>query len=172
VVSLADVLLGVYGTRLRPTITGTGEAGPGQPTLHRLTLSAEARLHPLFTRIFQGSPLDLWVAGLYLSLGLDVDVSWLAVGARSAHGVTVGGHVGAGMSWPLTDPDDGASLWLGLGYQVAFKRAPAALRHIADLGDLDEHVLVLTLGWRDNRISSFYLPRPTELRDRDPQPRE
>ena len=170
VVSLADVLLGIYGTRLRPTSSRQGTAPGPRPTLLRLTLTAEARLHPLFTQILQGTPLDLWLSGLYLSLGLDLDVSWLTASERSAHGVAVGGHVGVGMSWPLTNPDDGASLWLGLGYQVALKHTPSALRRLAPLGDLDEHALILTLGWRDNRISSFYVPRPTELDDRDPRP--
>lgn len=153
VLSLADIQV---------SLLGGSQAlawGTGGHTLDRGSLEVEARLHPLFLWTLRNTRLGFGVSGFYVSTGLGMEVtSWRDAGTE----VDVSWHVGTGLDVPLTDPQEGASLWLGMGYRMKFLAVDGPQGHPLDL---DAHTIVITLGYRDNDIGFMRWPRPTEFFD-------
>jgi hypothetical protein len=157
--SLLDVELGV----LASTYEAIAPEGAGRLRVQRLSLGGEAHLHPLLTTILKNSTLWYILAGIYGSIGIDLDLTF----EPNADGPSVdfGWHVGGGLDIPLGDPNGGWGLWLGVNYRLRFLDASTS---ISDLTEFDEHVVLLTLGYRNNDLNFFRAPRPPELDYREP----
>ena len=133
----------------------------------RWSLGLEAHLHPLMITILKNSTFWYWAAGLYGEIGVDLDL----VDLRPRHGPggtfepRFGWHIGAGTDFPLTDPNRGWSLWIGLAYHYHFLSVHSGA---LGLGPFNEHQVIITLGYRNNDIDFAHAPIPPELDYRDP----
>ena len=129
----------------------------GDPAkIDRFSIGIENHAHPFLVLIIQKRPLQQWLAGLYLSMGLDLDIAH-----RQDDGelfIYPGFKMGLGSEYPLTDPDAGWSLWLGLSYHYKMTIGEAP-----ELGDMNEHLVALTLGYRNNNIYFARAPRLPEF---------
>jgi hypothetical protein len=119
----------------------------------RLSVGIENHAHPLMVLIIQKRPLQQWLAGLYLSMGLDLDLTHRR--SDSEWFVYPGFKMGLGSEYPLTDPDAGWSVWLGVNYHIKL-----TVGDVPELGDMDEHLIEFTVGYRDNDIFFMRAPRP------------
>jgi len=158
--SLADFQLTLQGSMYDAT-TSTGE----QVGVKRLSVGAEVHLHPLFLNHLENSTFWYWAAGIYISVGADVDITWVE-GAGKGAALSPGFTVGGGMDYPLTDVHAGWSLWLGASYKI---RITGASTGVPGLTNFNEHTVLITLGYRNNDIFGFRAPRPSELDYRDPE---
>ncbi len=128
----------------------------GDPSrVDRLSVGIENHGHPFMVLILQRRPLQQWLTGLYLSLGLDLDLTHREQGDWFIH---PGMKLGMGSEYPLTEPDEGWSLWLGINYHYKI-----ALRGVPELGDMNEHLLEVTFGYRNNDIFFMRAPRIDEF---------
>ena len=151
IVSIADVQLTVLGSTYAATLDGSRQ------DVLRMSLGTEAHLHPFFLLTLNDSYVETWLAGIYLSLGVDLDLTGIG---NAPVEPDFGWHVGAGTDIPLTSLANGSSLWLGLGLRLKFLeiQTPSG----SDVS-FDETTIVLTFGYRDHDINFMRLPRPTEL---------
>ena len=131
----------------------TPDGGPRH--VDRLSIGIENHGHPFLVLIIQKRPLQQWLAGLYLSLGLDLDMTMPEGGEMEIYPAF---KFGLGSEYPLTNPDQGWSMWLGLSYHLKL-----AVDGAAELGGMDEHVVELTLGYRNNDIFFVRAPRLDEF---------
>ena len=122
----------------------------------RLSIGVENHAHPFLVLIIQKRPMQQWLAGLYLSLGLDLDLTHRR--DTSEWFVNPALKMGLGSEYPLSEPDKGWSLWLGVNYhyKLSFGVAP-------ELGDLNEHMIEFTFGYRNNDIFFMRAPRFDEF---------
>jgi hypothetical protein len=88
-----------------------GLSGVDGGQLHRATVSGQ--LHPFFFFMLTGEGLWQSLAAVYVRLGLGAGVEQRADGDATALMLW---DWGAGFDLPVTEPDDGRSLWLGLEY--------------------------------------------------------
>ncbi len=131
----------------------------------RYSLGLEAKLHPFLTTILSNSTFFYWFAGLYGCGGADLDITTLkARGGSQTTDVNLGWSVGGGSDFPITDPNAGWGLWVGVEYKVKFLGVRS--RDLA-LGPFDEHLFMVTVAYRDNDIFGFRVPRPDEVRHRE-----
>lgn len=159
--SLADVQASFLGSVYRTRAPDGRSVG-----VARWSLGIEAHAHPFMITILRNTTLWYWIAGLYGAAGVDLDLTRLT--PRGAPGRTeadFGWHIGAGSDFPVTDPNEGWGLWVGVQYKLRFLDV-----HPRDLGlgSFDEHLLLVTVGYRDNDVFFARAPRPDELRYRDP----
>lgn len=165
IMSVADIQLTIQGSMYDVGVNG------GDVAIKRLSTGVEARLHPLFMRHLESDNFHLWLAGLYGSLGVDLDITAVnadaLLGQRDIDRVEfdVGWHLGAGMDYPLTNVHEGWSLWIGVGYKLRFLSVNTGLK---DLTNFNEHTFVITLGYRNNDIFFGRVPQPSEFDYRDP----
>ncbi|MFM9846983.1 MAG: amino acid ABC transporter permease [Hyphomicrobiaceae bacterium] len=87
----------------------------------------------LYTQVVQGTPLLVWIFGLYFGLaifGFPVDAWTAAVTALSVYAGAFLGEIwrGALLAIPKTQWEAGASLGLGFGHQLRYVIVPQALR--------------------------------------------
>ncbi len=132
--------------------------------VNRLSVGFEGHTHPFLTLILRPDLFARLLSGFYMAIGLDFDAAHLAGAGRGRWELGVGWHLGGGTDLPLTDPDKGWGLWLGVGYRLKLMTSK-----VAGLGRLDEHVVLVTLGYRNNDIFFGRLPPPEEVRYRDAQ---
>ena len=107
--------------------------------LHRAMVSGQ--LHPFFFFMLTGEGLWQSLAAVYVRLGLGGGVEQRA--AADAHALMLWDW-GVGFDLPVTDPDDGRSLWLGLEYlrTSALEETPVNRPVLQDV--------LLRVGWRVN----------------------
>ena len=132
------------------------QEGASAEQIDRFSVGLENHAHPFLVLIIQKRPLQQWLAGLYMSLGLDLDIAH-----RRSDGelfVYPGFKMGLGSEYPLTDPDRGWSLWLGASYHYKMTVGSAP-----ELGEMNEHLIEFTLGYRNNDIFFARAPRPPEF---------
>ena len=149
-------LLDVQATLMAAHYT-RGGAGGEALAVDRLSLGLEIHGHPLLTLVLRSDFLFQWLAGLYASVGLDLDMAHVDGEWHTGPAVKIGG----GSDIALTDPDRGWGVWLGVSYhaKVLSPRVPG-------LGALDEHVLLVTLAYRNNDSYFARVPRPEEIQYR------
>jgi polar amino acid transport system permease protein len=87
----------------------------------------------LYTQLVQGTPLLVWIFGLYFGLaifGFPVDAWTAAATALSVYAGAFLGEIwrGALLAIPKTQWEAGASLGLGFGHQLRYVIVPQALR--------------------------------------------
>lgn len=157
--SLLDVELGV----LASTYEAVAPDGNGRLRVQRLSLGGEIHLHPLLTTILKNTTLWYILAGCYGSIGIDLDLTFEPDADEPT--MALGWHIGAGLDIPLGDPNGGWGLWLGLSYKLRFLEAETS---IEDLSEFDEHIMLLTFGYRNNDLNFFRAPRPPEMDYREP----
>jgi hypothetical protein len=160
VLSLADFQLSALGS------TYTAALGESPMGVTRISVGVEAHLHPFFLLTLRNSLLWNWIAGIYGSIGADLD---LTVIDKLPVETDLGWHVGLGMDIPLTNPNEGTSAWLGVAYRIKFLevRGPTGVET-----DFGEHTFLFTIGYRDNDINFMRLPIPTEFNESQSQPGE
>lgn len=142
----------------------------GEPlSVGRISIGVEGHLHPLFTQILKNDTFHYWLAGLYLSLGIDLDITTIEGRGLDRLETDPGWHIGLGTDYPLTDPNVGWSIWLGVAYRMKFLGVASGVH---GLHNFMEHTVFLTLGYRNNNIYSARIPRPTEFDYRDPPTKE
>ena len=162
ILSLADFQLTAQGS------TYTATSSLGEPVdVRRLSVGVQAHLHPLFLQHLENSNFWFWAAGIYVSLGMSIEVTEFASDPAAKVEIDPGWTLGAGMDYPLTDVHAGWSLWLGVAYHVRFLGVSSG---ISGLGNFNEHNVLVTLGYRNNDVFLFRAPRPTELDYRNPKP--
>ena len=152
IVSLADVQLTVLGSSLNVSDQGS------DVDVLRLSIGAEAHLHPFFLLTLNDSYWETWLAGIYLSIGGDLDLTQIGDASLEPD---AGWHVGLGTDIPLTSLNDGTSFWMGLGVRFKFLDVESSGSDI----DFDETTLVLTFGYRNHDINFTRWPRPPEFYD-------
>ena len=152
IVSLADVQFTVLGSSY--TLNNQGSSAD----VVRLSIGAEAHLHPFFLLTLNDSYWETWLAGIYLSIGGDLDLTQIGDASLEPD---AGWHVGLGSDIPLTSLHDGTSLWMGLGVRFKFLDVESSATEI----DFNETTLVLTFGYRNHDINFTRWPRPPEFYD-------
>ncbi|MGM0574563.1 MAG: hypothetical protein ACQEXJ_02345 [Myxococcota bacterium] len=163
ILSIADVQATLLGGGYRTTSRAGGEVG-----VRRWSVGGELHVHPLFLAHLYNTRPWFVLAGLYVSAGLDLDVTHLAPArGDTRRELDLGWHLGAGADVPLTDPHAGSGVWLGLAFRQKFLSVASGP---LGLGDFDERVFLLTLAWRDNDLSFARVPRPDELRPQEARP--
>jgi hypothetical protein len=151
ILSLADVQISFVGSRYR------AELEQGSFDVTRFSVGGEIHLHPLFLFTIRNTRVWYWLAGIYGSVGMDLDITQFEDEGTE---LDFGWHIGAGMDVPLTDPDAGSSLWLGLAYRLKFLEI---LDPHGIAADFDEHMLLLTIGYRNHDVDFMRWPRPSEF---------
>lgn len=173
ILSIADfqlTLLGSSYTAATPGRGGSGSVGPaGRVDVSRLSVGVEGHFHPLFMTVLKNDTFWYWLAGLYGSLGADLDVTGLEGDGVDRSEVDFGWHIGGGSDFPLTDPNKGWGIWVGVSYRLKFLRVDSG---ISGFRNFDEHTFMLTFAYRNNDIFFFRAPRPPEFDVRDPALRE
>ena len=151
IISLADIQLSALGSSYQATFN------TGDEDVLRLSLGLQAHLHPFFLLTLNDSYWETWLAGIYISLGADLDLT--RIGEASIE-PDFGWHVGLGTDLPLTSLENESSFWLGLGLRLKFLdvRSPAGNEI-----NFNETTIYLTVGYRDHDINFVRLPRPTEF---------
>jgi len=139
---LADVEL-AYQVSHVGTLSRTGV--PFELT--RQGFTATIGLHPLFLMVLMNRRIHYILASMHVDVGASLQVTSIAAGGdRSSRGDPAW-HWGFGIDFPLTDPNVGRALWLGLLYRQI--RLHTELR--SDLStDLGDHQFLVTLGYRWN----------------------
>ena len=159
--SLLDVQAGFLGSAYSTSALDGATVG-----VSRWSVGVEGHFHPLMITILRNNTFWYWVAGIYLAGGIDLDITQLD--PRGHTGRTefdVGWHLGGGSDFPLTDPNEGWGLWLGVQYKLRLLQVASA---DLGLGAFHEHAFLLTIGYRNNDVFFFRGPRPDELDYRDP----
>jgi len=151
VLSLADIQVTALAS------TYQAKVGDVDLDILRISTGAEVHLHPFFLMTLRNTLIWNWLAGIYASVGADLDLTQIGEGAIEPD---FGWHTGVGMDIPLTPPEVGSSLWLGLAYRIKFLEV---LGPGDEETNFNEHTIVLTIGYRDNDINFMRMPRPTEL---------
>jgi hypothetical protein len=160
VLSLADFQVSALGSNYSTAWQGTSIG------VTRVSVGGEAHIHPFFLLTLQNSYLGNWLAGIYGSIGADLDLTVLDELPMEAD---FGWHVGLGMDFPLTDPNNGTSTWLGVAYRIKFLEVMGPAGEETDFG---EHTIVFTIGYRDNDINFMRLPIPSEFNETSDKPGE
>jgi hypothetical protein len=138
---LADVEVGAHTSRYSSTASGVPF------DLARYSFSATVALHPLFITILPNRWVNYVLAGAHLDIGGSLEATTIsAAGDRRSRGDPAW-HWGGGLDFPLTDPNTGRSLWLGILYRQIRFRTDIAPSLSSDVGD---HQVLLTLGYRWN----------------------
>ena len=163
ILSLADVELGVLAARYALPDAGT------DLEVERMSIGLTAHVHPLFLLMLRNTRFWYWVAGLHISLGVDLELTGTGRGSEADLQVDAGWRLGAGTDIPLTDPKRGWSLWLSVDYRYRFLTVESP--HTART-NFNEHVVLFTLGYRNNNIFGVRVPIPTEFDYRNPPGRE
>ena len=133
-----DVLFLVAAVRWTLALTGVAFLG-GAVVGAIVALLRFSRLAPLhllggvYTQLVQGTPLLVWIFGLYFALaifGFPVDAWTAAAAALSVYAGAVLGEIwrGALLAIPKTQWEAGASLGLGFLHQLRYVIVPQALR--------------------------------------------
>lgn len=117
--------------------------------LNRHSLGLSMAVHPLFIVMFGNRLLHFIMSSLYLRLGISMEITALSGAALPASRteIDLGWHWGAGMEFPLLNPNRGGTLWLGLGFQQSRASVNTGRN---DLHALTQNMLLLTLGYRWN----------------------
>jgi polar amino acid transport system permease protein len=133
-----DVLFLVAALRWTLALTaaacvGGGLVGAIVALLRFSRLVPLALLGTAYTQLVQGTPLLVWIFGLYFGLaifGFPVDAWTAAVAALSVYAGAFLGEIwrGALAAIPKTQWEAGASLGLGFGHQLRYVIVPQALR--------------------------------------------
>jgi hypothetical protein len=161
VLSVLDLQGSIFAARYS---TRAADDSPVEVT--RWSLGFEGHLHPLLLGTVYNNRLWYTLSAIYASFGVDLDLTRLGVrGAPDPRDRGIGWHLGAGVDVPITDPNRGAGFWLGMAYRAKFLRVDS--RELA-LGSFDEHMITLTIAYRNNNIFVARIPPPTELRHREP----
>ncbi|MCA9514514.1 MAG: hypothetical protein KC635_06195 [Myxococcales bacterium] len=156
--SLLDVELSVLHARYEARSTAA------HIDVARTSVALEVHLHPLFISHLQGGNWSYLLGALHVTLGGALELVAGPGDVQAAPGLLVG----AGVDIPLGDVLHGWGLWLGVDYRFRLCRPDG---FGPGLGDFDEHVVLVSLGYRNNDIGFARVPRPPELDDRDPLPR-
>jgi len=151
-------LVDIQATFLAGHYTRQGLAG-GTVNIDRLSFGIEAHGHPFLTLMLKGDFLFQWLASLYGSFGLDLDLAQAGDG-RWFH--DAGLKLGGGSDVALTDVNQGWALWLGFSYHTKI----SSIR-VPGLGALGEHIVLLTIAYRNNDIYFMRAPRPDEVQYRE-----
>jgi polar amino acid transport system permease protein len=133
-----DVLFLVAAVRWTLALTGVAFLGGGAvgAIVALLRFSGVAPLQLLgtvYTQLVQGTPLLVWIFGLYFGLaifGFPVDAWTAAAAALSVYAGAFLGEIwrGALLAIPKTQWEAGASLGLGFRHQLRYVIVPQALR--------------------------------------------
>jgi len=118
----------------------------GETSVLHHTFGAFLNLHPLFLVNLGSDALWYAIAAFYLQAGLSLD---LITRDGATRDLGYGTHFGVGLDFPVTDPDDGGALWLGVLYRYALTQV--------DLGppfdtDFSTHTLSLSIAYRNNGL--------------------
>ena len=84
--------------------------------------------------------------------------------AESQNDTSFGLQLGTGIETPLDDPNVGrGAFWLGFAWRwkMVFMEP-----QLSGVGDLDSHLVYLTLTYKYNNVSAFRVDRPPELKYR------
>ncbi|GMV40723.1 MAG: hypothetical protein AMXMBFR64_24390 [Myxococcales bacterium] len=127
-------------------------------TLHRHSIIADVKIHPLFLIVMAGNHL---LAGLYVQTGVSAELADARAPSAGVDELVSGAgvHVGCGFDLPLTPPNAGSSLWIGLNYRANF----TTLDPPSPLDDLDEHLFAIQLHYRHNNLQYGHVPRPPDF---------
>jgi len=137
--------------------TYQAKVGDADQDILRISTGAEVHLHPFFLMTLRNTLLWNWLAGIYASIGADLDLTQIGDAAIEPD---FGWHVGLGMDIPITSPEIESSLWLGLAYRIKFLDV---LGPSGEERDFNEHTIVITIGYRNNDINFMRMPRPSEF---------
>lgn len=156
--SLLDVELSLLHARYEATTAGA------RLEVAHTSVALELHLHPLFMSHLQNDGWGFFLGAIHLTLGGALELVAGPGEVQAAAGLLVG----AGVDIPLGDVLRDWGLWLGVDYRFRLCRPEG---WGPGLGDFDEHVVLLSIGYRNNDIGFARIPRPPELDDRDPLPR-
>jgi hypothetical protein len=140
VLFLTDLEVGYHYSRV-----ATGAAGdPFDVVRHSLTLTLG--LHPLFLISLQNKRWHYILGSLHLDIGTSLEVTSIVRDASRRTRGDPAWHWGGGVDFPVTDPNEGRSLWIGLRVRQ-IRLSTDLVRPYTDLGDLQ---LFLTVGYHWN----------------------
>ena len=139
---LADVELGYQVSKL-----GSVSAGNVPFDLIRQGFTTTVGLHPLFLALLGNRRIDYIAASFHADIGASLQVTSISAGGERSTRGDVAWHWGGGIDFPLTDPNLGRALWLGLLYRNIRLKTDLRPDISTDLGD---HQVLLTLGYRWN----------------------
>jgi len=138
---LADLELGYSVSRVAGTASGVAF------DLNRHGLSATFSLHPFFLRALGNRWIDYLQGAFHLDVGISLEVSSVSLlGDRRSRGDPAW-HWGAGLDFPVTDPNAGRSLWLGVRFRQIRVSSDIVRALTTDLGD---YQILLSLAYRWN----------------------
>lgn len=110
------------------------------------SLGASLNLHPAFLANLGSEALWYAVAATYLQAGLSLN--FVARDDLFAD-PGLGYHFGVGTDLPVTDPDNGGAVWLGVLYRYSVTQVGLG----APFGDdFSTHTLLLSAAWRNNGL--------------------
>ena len=158
--SLADLELGALASHYTVTQDPKEEIA-----ITRVSAGLELHLHPFFLELLQEHWVRKLLASCYLSLGVNAEFVAYESPYVDGQEVDVGWSIGAGFDLPVTDPARGWALWLGFSYRYNLISVRTG---ISGLDNFDEHIALVTLGYRDNDIFFLNAPRPSEFDYLDP----
>lgn len=127
--------------------------------LDRHAVIADVKVHPLFLIVMAANHL---LAGLYVQTGVSAEIADATAPAVDLDEVTagVGVHIGCGLDYPLTPPNEGSSFWVGFNYRANFTTLDSSFD---PLDDLDEHLFAIHLSYRHNNLQYAHVPRPNDF---------
>lgn len=134
-------------------------ADHAEVALDRHSIMADIKLHPLFLIVMTGNHL---LAGLYVQTGVSAELADIRSPEVSVDELVAGAgvHVGCGVDYPLTQPNEGSSFWIGFNYRANFTTLDPSFDA---LGHLNEHLFAIQLHYRHNNLQSSHVPRPPDF---------
>ena len=85
-------------------------------TLNRDSLTASFLLHPALLAIINGPAYGFPLASIYISIGASLEFVSVDSASVDHNYSNLGWHLGGGFDYPLDNPQDGSSFWLGFQY--------------------------------------------------------
>jgi len=125
---------------------GTGAAViPFDVTRHGFSVTAG--LHPFFIAILGNRRWHYIVSAFHVDLGASLEVTSVSVGGDRRTRGDPAWHWGLGIDIPLTDPNGGRAVWLGVAFRQVRLKTDIAQSLATELGG---DSIFLSLGYRWN----------------------
>lgn len=138
---LGDVEIAYTASRFAASVAG----GPLGITRH--SFSATLGLHPLFILTLGNRRLHYILGSFHVLVGFSLEVTSASLDGRSRARGDPAWHLGIGFDIPVTDPNEGRGLWLGLRFRQIRLGTDIVRPFATELGDLQ---LFVTLAYRWN----------------------
>jgi hypothetical protein len=115
--------------------------------LRRHGLCVTLALHPFFLRTLGNRWMDYLQGAFHLDIGASLEVSSVSLGGEQRSRGDPAWHWGAGLEFPVTNPNTGRSLWIGVRFRQIRVSSDIVRAFATDLGDSQ---VLITLGYRWN----------------------